>query len=475
MRWFTRSPRKSRPDRNAARADRRRVRPQVEALEDRCLLATASGTITGFAFVDANANGVRDTGDTTVPGIAVSLIGNTTGGNSVAISATTDASGAFSFLNVPDGTYKLGTGTTAGLLGNSTNFGGSSAPPGGAIVNVTMTDGATISQDLGFRGLDPAFISLRMFLTNTTQSSFPFPAAGNGQVSVEPRANNAPVVANAIATVNTVVNSRNTVIDLAGVFTDPDITDTQVRFNTSMGAINVELFNTKAPRTVANFLNYVTSGAYNNSIFHRLVQGFVIQGGGFTFQSNPSKLTPIPTDPPVQNEFGTSNTIGTLAMAKLGGDPNSATDQFFFNLADNSQNLDNQNGGFTVFGKIDGPSDQAVLSLLSAVQPKNEGSPFDQIPLLNHNGTNFPTDTTAANYELLSSVQVVSQTETLKYGVVGNTNPNLVFASVDNNRLTLQYVGGQTGTATITVRAQDSFGAFVDTSFTVNVVPGIHA
>lgn len=477
MRWLTRSLRNWLPTRNSSRPARklRNARPQLEVLEDRCLPALTTGTVSGFAFIDANTNGVRDPAETTLRGMPINLTGKTNAGTSVGVTAVTDNNGFFTFLNVPDGTYTLGTGTTPGFLGNSPCFGGSGAPPGGAVVNgITVTDAQTVTQDIGLVGIDPAFISLRMFLTTSTLADFPFPAAGTGQATAASRPNNTPVVSAPLNDLFVKPSSPNTVIDLAGNFTDPDITDSQVRVNTSMGPINVELFDTKAPRTVANFFNYANSGRYINSIFHRLVPGFVLQGGGFTFSdfpgsSSPPTLNTIPTDPPVQNEFGTSNTQGTIAMAKLGGDPNSATDQFFFNLADNSSNLDNQNGGFTVFGKIDGAADQATLNALASVTTQNHGSPFDQIPLVNYNGTNFPSDTTASNFELVNSVTTVSRTEFLTYSLVSNSNPNLVTVSLNNNHLTLAYAPGQTGVATIVIRATDSFGASVDARFNVAV------
>ncbi|MCW8870565.1 MAG: peptidylprolyl isomerase [Proteobacteria bacterium] len=125
---------------------------------------------------------------------------------------------------------------------------------------------------------------------------------------------------------------------------------TTVRLETTLGNVDVEMFDDEAPNTVANFLNYVNDGDYDNSIFHRLSYGFVLQGG--QYYSNGNSLQNIPADPPVINEFGVSNTKYTIAMAKLSNDPNSATNNFYFNLADNSTNLDNQNGGFTVFGKV---------------------------------------------------------------------------------------------------------------------------
>ncbi|MGZ0019031.1 peptidylprolyl isomerase [Nitrosomonas sp. wSCUT-2] len=128
-------------------------------------------------------------------------------------------------------------------------------------------------------------------------------------------------------------------------------------FNTNAGEFCMELFETHTPITTDNFLNYVNSGAYTNGIFHRSVPGFVIQGGGYKINENASGkiLSAVNTFPPITNEFKISNTRGTVAMAKIGGNPNSATSQWFINLADNSgppSQLDTQNGGFTVFGRI---------------------------------------------------------------------------------------------------------------------------
>jgi uncharacterized protein (TIGR03437 family) len=159
-----------------------------------------------------------------------------------------------------------------------------------------------------------------------------------------------------------------------------------VRFSTSLGDMDVVLLPQYAPLTVANFMNYVSRGAYNNSFFHRSVAGFVIQGGGFAWQNGQPQA--IPQDPPVRNEFRVSNTRRTIAMAKLGGDPNSATNQWFFNLGNNADTLNTQNGGFTVFGYIRS-SDTAsveVLDRISSVPTYNIGSPYEEIPLVNYVG-----------------------------------------------------------------------------------------
>jgi len=161
--------------------------------------------------------------------------------------------------------------------------------------------------------------------------------------------------------------------------------NSMARFHTDLGEIDVELLQNVAPNTVANFLRYVNRGAYDNSFIHRSVPSFVIQGGGYKFAN--MQVVNIAQDPPVANEFGTSNTRGTLAMAKLASNPDSATNQWFFNESDsNAANLDSQNGGFTVFGRIINNSGLVAMDAINAVPIYNMGSPFDQLPLLNYTG-----------------------------------------------------------------------------------------
>ncbi|MFO1398919.1 MAG: peptidylprolyl isomerase [Burkholderiales bacterium] len=157
---------------------------------------------------------------------------------------------------------------------------------------------------------------------------------------------------------------------------------TTVRLTTTQGVIDILLYDTTAPRTVANFLAYVASDAYRNSFIHRSVPGFVIQGGGFTWDDATASVKSIASKGNVANEFSLarSNRRGTIAMAKLGGDPDSATSQWFINLADNSANLDFQNGGFTVFGEVSAAS-MAVVDAIAALPRVNAGSPFDSLPV----------------------------------------------------------------------------------------------
>jgi cyclophilin family peptidyl-prolyl cis-trans isomerase len=158
--------------------------------------------------------------------------------------------------------------------------------------------------------------------------------------------------------------------------------ETIVQFNTSLGlSFQVELFDSAAPLTVANFLNYVNDGDFANSIIHRRAANFVLQGGGFTLNNN-DEVVQIPTNAPVVNEFNQSNRSGTIAMAKLGGDPDSATNQWFFNLADNGANLDNQNGGFTVFGQVLGNGMDIVDAIAALPSANISSTPLRRNPPL---------------------------------------------------------------------------------------------
>ncbi|ABM26166.1 MULTISPECIES: peptidylprolyl isomerase [Shewanella] len=129
----------------------------------------------------------------------------------------------------------------------------------------------------------------------------------------------------------------------------PDTLYPQVEFDTSLGKIVVELDRTRAPITVDNFLTYVVKGEYDNTIFHRVISDFVVQGGGL----NP-KLDELPAGKPIVNESGNglTNSMGTIAMAR-DNDPHSATRQFYFNVTDNTK-LDpsKRRWGYAVFGEI---------------------------------------------------------------------------------------------------------------------------
>ena len=130
----------------------------------------------------------------------------------------------------------------------------------------------------------------------------------------------------------------------------------QVELDTTAGVIKIELYPDAAPKTVANFLDYVKSGHYNGTQFHRVIDGFMVQGGGFTtdFKQKPTK-PPIPIESESSSKAGLKNVPGTVAMART-SDPNSATSQFFINVNDNSRlnftAATPQGYGYTVFGKV---------------------------------------------------------------------------------------------------------------------------
>jgi peptidyl-prolyl cis-trans isomerase A (cyclophilin A) len=173
-------------------------------------------------------------------------------------------------------------------------------------------------------------------------------------------------------------------------------TNPLARFHTDLLDMDVLLLQDVAPNTVANFLGYVNPGAYDNSFIHRSPLHFVIQGGGFKFVNN--QMVGITQHAAVVNEFHVSNTRGTLAMAKLGGNPNSATNQWFFNEMDSNASgpngLDTQNGGFTVFGRIINASGLTTMDTIAAV-PRFDatavyGPSFDALPLQNYDTVNNP-------------------------------------------------------------------------------------
>lgn len=211
--------------------------------------------------------------------------------------------------------------------------------------------------------------------------------------------------------------------------------NTIVRFNTNVALVDgtssfeVELYDHSAssatrttPITVANFLSYILDDSYNNTLIHRSVPGFVLQGGGFTWPQV-SEIEaggvplPISKKAPIENEAGNSNLLGTIAMAKLSDDPNSATSQWFINLVDN-EGLDDQNGGFTVFGKV--VSGMELVSAIGANTTYNfsayfyYNAPFTELPLrapfqsIEVNGAQstvlFPS-----NYFAIQSIEILNR------------------------------------------------------------------
>lgn len=272
-------------------------------------------------------------------------------------------------------------------------------------------------------------------------------------------------------------------VNLNSAFGTEAIDDQVVRFtsdNFISGGVSVyidmAIFSTRTPSTRQNFLNYVNADRYVKSFIHRSVPGFVIQGGGIRVNAN-NAFEYVPVFEPIINEFGISNTLGTISMAKSDGNANSATSQWFVSMGANSAYLDAQNGGFTVFGRL-------TKSTLGTAQtfgsPSffpvfNFGAPLDQLPLYHTHV--IGSDISIPELILFTNVALIplpageaGESTALTYSVADNTNPALATASVGSNG-TLEIVpaSGQTGSTTVTVRATDSVGNTVDDSFLLYV------
>jgi len=178
---------------------------------------------------------------------------------------------------------------------------------------------------------------------------------------------------------------------------------TIVQLETNMGNFEVNLYDNDTPLTVANFLGYVGDGDYDSSVFHRAVPGFVIQGGGFKLGAPAVwPLDTVNVNPSVNNEPVYSNVRGTIAMARLGGQPNSATNQWFINISNNSD-LDSVDNGFTVFGQVVGDGMNIVDTMMTL--PRFDfGGALNEIPLQNFTVGNDPD---ATNLIVITSIQVI--------------------------------------------------------------------
>ncbi|MDA0689916.1 MAG: peptidylprolyl isomerase [Proteobacteria bacterium] len=160
---------------------------------------------------------------------------------------------------------------------------------------------------------------------------------------------------------------------------------TVVTVTTPLGDFSIQLFDELTPITVSNFLNHVVDGRYNGTFIHRTEPGFVIQGGWLSYNPLSNNVVPLTTDDPILNEPLISNTRGTVAMAKVEGNPNSATSQWFINLDDNSS-LDGSNGGFTVFGVVIGDGMTLVDQIANLPAERVINGLGFNVPLINYGG-----------------------------------------------------------------------------------------
>ena len=242
------------------------------------------------------------------------------------------------------------------------------------------------------------------------------------------------------------------VVLLTLTLASPVRSGTLAQFHTPLGNIDVELYDEDKPVTVENFIRYAQGGFYTNVFLHRCIPGFVAQGGGFRTDDSSSTalfsvFSSVGSMGPITNEFNVgrrfSNTYGTIAMAKTAGDPNSASSQWFFNLADNSANLDNQNGGFTVFGRVIGGTN--VLEALNA-RSLNNGV----VDLRQYYGTNTTTSlmsdlpvtyaaARAPHYNELIYVGVSVTNLKLQVRSLGNGGREISWSSFSNRTNTVEF------------------------------------
>ncbi|HRC44737.1 MAG TPA: peptidylprolyl isomerase, partial [Nitrospira sp.] len=298
-------------------------------------------------------------------------------------------------------------------------------------------------------------------------------------------------------------------IPLAEKFSDPDA-ETAVRMETTKGNIDILLYPSLAPRAVANFMAYVNGGDYNGMAFHRLVQGFVLQGGSLKPAAAPRSFVSIPGRPPSVNEPGISNLKYTIAAAKLGarsspsaatsdpydtddmfgyvGDPDSATTDFFFNLENNDgsvqHDLDNQNSGFTAFGRLSN-SGMTVVNLIKNLPAgdylnnnttNTYDATLDKRLIVDGSAASFndiPMDAASApaDMDVNKTVRVTKTAviPVLSYSIF--TNPiGIVTATVVGNDLRL--TGLVAGSTLVTVQATDLDNSQTSQSFNVTVTKG---
>ena len=223
--------------------------------------------------------------------------------------------------------------------------------------------------------------------------------------------------------------------------------------------IDVSLLEDKlsgAPLTVANFERYIEEEKYTDIILHRLISGFVLQGGGFQWSNDQTSPSSIESFPAVQNEFSSerSNTRGTIAMAKIGNDPDSATNQWFFNLADNSANLDNQNGGFTVFGKTKTETDLLFVDILASSPVANAGGVFSSLPYVSLTENTI----TAPDTVRFKSIEILDERKEVNFELsVNNANQTSLEATRENDQaqISSESVIEQSSLEWLTLRATE--------------------
>jgi peptidyl-prolyl cis-trans isomerase A (cyclophilin A) len=304
-----------------------------------------------------------------------------------------------------------------------------------------------------------------------SRSSRRSPAAGRNVELLEPRCLLSAAATASIPSQSLVAGQAAQTLSLDSFFQDSAVPagDTVVDIQTNLPAPNnhipVMLTNSATPQTVNNFLAYINSGEYANTIVHRSVASFVIQAGGYTTDGN--HINTFGTIPGESSTEAMTNIPGTLAMALSTG-PDSATSEWFINLANNSFLNDTSDGGpFTVFGQTmyNGLTVANNIASLPIVNDTTS-SAWNTLPVHNFLGTSGQTvaSVPASDFVILNPVVVDGG---LNYKVT-SSNPRIVSASASGGSLSLTPVA-KSGTAKITVTATDLGGTSVSSTFTVSV------
>lgn len=246
-------------------------------------------------------------------------------------------------------------------------------------------------------------------------------------------------------------------LDLDTYFEDPDCSRA-VRMTYGLGAVDIILYEDATPATVANFLAYVNGvgqGSYDGAIIHRSVPGFVIQGGGYR-PIGGSAFESVTDLAPVANEPGLENVRGRLSMAKLGGDPDSATNEWFVSLGDNRSNLDFQNGGFSVFGRVAGDG-MTVVDAIAALPTSTYNSitvdGLSRAGLLSDCPMNATTAPATMEQDKLVTIVSAEEVAPLTYAILSNSDSSVATATIDGESLEVTPLA--VGTCTIRLQVTD--------------------
>ena len=271
----------------------------------------------------------------------------------------------------------------------------------------------------------------------------------------------------------TLIAGPSVEVDLTGVFEDSDFIRAAA-VSTASGEIRIGFYE-GFPVTVGNFFAYAESDAWDGAFFHRMAklgngENFVLQGGGFKPGAEPGKYTRVTQLPTIVNEFDPSrpNLCGTISMAKLGGDPDSATNQFFISLNDNRTILDGQNGGFTVFGRC---SEIGAANRMSALPRGNFRVEIDDSLTTLSDWPLTEIDGTSPAFDQLASMNDVFEIPTLGYSFASEGD-EIVSATVgpELGAPLMITPTGLAGMTQLTITATDLDGASVSTTVPVTVL-----